>query len=85
VIACHNQQIHEIFQNFSFFSSVEQSSGVDVMVTVFSDFCQFSAKKIGVSLRNQCYDQFISKTGCSLSKKRQLFLTNVLAKISLKS
>jgi hypothetical protein len=31
--------------------------GVDVMMTTFSDFCQFSAKN-GVFLKNQCYDQF---------------------------
>jgi hypothetical protein len=28
------------------------------MITIFGDFCQFSAKKIGVFLKNQCYDQF---------------------------
>jgi hypothetical protein len=37
-----------------------------------SIFCQFSAK-IGVFLKNQCYDQIFSKTSCSLSKKRQYF------------
>jgi hypothetical protein len=30
--------------------------GVDVMITIFFDFRQFSAK-IGVFLKNQCYDQ----------------------------
>jgi hypothetical protein len=30
--------------------------GVDVMNTIFCDFRQFSAK-IGVFLKNQCYDQ----------------------------
>jgi hypothetical protein len=29
---------------------------VDVMITIFCDFCQFSAK-IGVFLTNQCYYQ----------------------------
>jgi hypothetical protein len=37
--------------------SVGRTSGVDVMITVFFVFCQFSAKKIGVFLKNQCYDQ----------------------------
>jgi hypothetical protein len=31
--------------------------GVEVMITIFGDFCQFSAKiHIGVFLENQCYD-----------------------------
>jgi FAD synthase len=30
--------------------------GVDVMITIFCDFQQFSAKN-GVFLKNQCYDQ----------------------------
>jgi hypothetical protein len=34
----------------------DAGSGVDVMITIFSDFRQFSAK-IGVFLKNQCYDQ----------------------------
>jgi hypothetical protein len=32
-------------------------AGVDVMVTIFCDFRQFLGKKIGVFLKNQCYDQ----------------------------
>jgi hypothetical protein len=35
------------------------SAGVDVMITIFCDFRQFSAKK-GVFITNQCYDQFCS-------------------------
>jgi hypothetical protein len=31
--------------------------GVDVMITIFCDFRQFSAKQIGVFLKIQCYDQ----------------------------
>jgi hypothetical protein len=30
--------------------------GFDVMITIFGDFRQFSAKN-GVFLKNQCYDQ----------------------------
>jgi hypothetical protein len=33
------------------------SSGVDVMITIFGDFRQFSGEQIGVFLKNQCYDQ----------------------------
>jgi hypothetical protein len=31
--------------------------GVDVMIIIFCDFRQFSAKKIGGFLKNQCSDQ----------------------------
>jgi hypothetical protein len=30
--------------------------GVDVMITIFCDFRQFSAKKLAIFLKNQCYD-----------------------------
>jgi hypothetical protein len=33
---------------------------VDVMITIFCDFRQFSAKKIGVFLKNQCYDRIFA-------------------------
>jgi hypothetical protein len=42
--------------------------GVDVMITIFSDFCQFSVKN-GAFLKKQCYDQTFAKTSISLSKK----------------
>jgi hypothetical protein len=32
--------------------------GVDDMITIFCDFCQFSAKKFSVFLKKQCYDLF---------------------------
>jgi hypothetical protein len=32
--------------------------GVDVMITIFCDFCPFSTIKISVFLKNQCYDHF---------------------------
>jgi hypothetical protein len=34
--------------------------GVDVTITIFCDFRQFLAKKIGVSLKNQWFDQNFS-------------------------
>jgi hypothetical protein len=43
--------------------------GVDVMITIFCDFCQFSAKKLCVFLKNQCYAQIFAKNSSSLSKK----------------
>jgi hypothetical protein len=45
--------------------------GLDVMFTIFSVSCQFSAKIF--FLKNQCYDHIFAKTSCSLSKKRQFF------------
>jgi hypothetical protein len=58
---------------------------VDVIITIFCDFLQFSTKN-GVFLKNQCYDQILAKTSNSLSKKRQyIFLPKKLVKIFLKS
>jgi hypothetical protein len=49
------------------------STGVDVMNTIFCDFSQFSAEKIGVFLKNQCYDQNFAYFSFVLSQKRQFF------------
>jgi hypothetical protein len=46
----------------------------DVMVNVFCDFCQFSAKKFGGFLKSQCYDNFFAKYSSSLSQKRHFFV-----------
>jgi hypothetical protein len=35
-------------------------AGVDVMITIFCDFRQFSAGKNGVFLKNQCYAKLYS-------------------------
>jgi hypothetical protein len=50
-------------------------SGANV-ITILRDFRQFSAKKFGVFLINQCYDQIFAKTSSSVSKKRQDFRRN---------
>jgi hypothetical protein len=47
--------------------------GVDVMITNFCDFCQFSEKNIGVFLKYQCYGQILAKTSNSWNRKRQTF------------
>jgi hypothetical protein len=39
----------------------------------FLRFSPIFGEKIGVFLKNQCYDQFFSQTSSSLSKKRQYF------------
>jgi hypothetical protein len=63
--------------NFRMAFQIKQSpigrNGVDVMITIFCDFSQFSAKKIGVFLKFQCYDQLFSKFSFVLSQKRQFF------------
>jgi hypothetical protein len=41
-----------------FFSA--NSSGTDVMITIFCDFRLFSAKKLAFFLKNQCYDQIFA-------------------------
>jgi hypothetical protein len=39
-----------------FETSLFPKSGVDVVITVFCNFKQLSAKKIGVFLKKQCHD-----------------------------
>jgi hypothetical protein len=43
------------------------------MITIFCDFRQFSAKKIGVFFNNQCYAQFFHNLSFVLSQKCQFF------------
>jgi hypothetical protein len=50
----------------------ELTPGVNVMITIFCDFCKFSAKN-GVFLKNPCYVQIFARTGSSLSQKCQYF------------
>jgi hypothetical protein len=47
--------------------------GVDVTIIIFCVFCHFSAQKIGVFLKNQCYDQIFAKTSSSLNKNANIF------------
>jgi hypothetical protein len=51
------------------------------MITILGDFFQFSAEKIGVFIKYQCYDQIILKFGFVLSKKTPIFSLNFSAKI----
>jgi hypothetical protein len=59
-----------------FRSTAEQMPGVDVMITIFCDFCQFSAKKIGVFLKNQCYDNNFLRFLTIFGEKIGVFLKN---------
>jgi hypothetical protein len=43
------------------------------MITIFCDFLVIFGKKIGVFLKNQCYDQIFALFSLVLSTKRQFF------------
>jgi hypothetical protein len=60
-------------------------SGVDVMITIFCDFRQFSAKKIGVFLKNQCYDQLFFKIWLCFETKTPIFFAEFFGKNILKT
>jgi hypothetical protein len=47
--------------------------GADVMITIFGDFWQFSAKELALFSKDQCYDQSFEWFSFVLSKKRQVF------------
>jgi hypothetical protein len=50
-----------------------QRSGVDVMIIIFCDFRQFSAKKLAFFSKTNVIIKIFAKTSSSLSKKRQYF------------
>jgi hypothetical protein len=47
--------------------------GVDVMITIFCDFCQFSEKKLAFFSKTNVMITIFAKASSSLSKKRQYF------------
>jgi hypothetical protein len=47
--------------------------GVDVMITIFCDFSQFSAKKLAFFLNTNVMITFLSKFAFVSSQKRQFF------------
>jgi uncharacterized protein (DUF1919 family) len=47
--------------------------GVNDMITIYSDFHQFSSDIIGVFLENQCYDNFMQKLAVLLKANLQFF------------
>jgi hypothetical protein len=55
----------------------QQGSGVDVIFTIFGDFCQFSAKINWRFTQKLMIRSFFFKTSSSLSKKRQFFGKNI--------
>jgi hypothetical protein len=58
--------------------------GVDVMITIFCDFCQFSAKKWSFSQKPMLLSQFLQNVTVVGAKNAKKSL-NFSAKIFLKS
>jgi hypothetical protein len=54
------------YSNFYSGRNVVSYPGVDVMITIFDE-------KIGVFLKNRCYDQFFATTSSRLSKNANIF------------
>jgi hypothetical protein len=52
---------------------IASEPGVDVMITIFCDFCLFSAKKLAFFSKANVMISIFAKTSSSLSKKRQFF------------
>jgi hypothetical protein len=49
------------------------NTGVDVMIPIFCDFYQFSAKKLAFFSKTNVMITIFAKTGFVLSQKRQYF------------
>jgi hypothetical protein len=47
------------------------NSGVDILITIFCDFCQFSATKLAFFLNTNVTIKYFSKFSFVLSPKRQ--------------
>jgi hypothetical protein len=50
-----------------------QRTGVDVMITIFCDFSQFSAKKLAFFSKTNVMITIFAKTSFVLRQKRQYF------------
>jgi hypothetical protein len=48
-------------------------SGVDVMITIFCDFCQFSAKNLRFSQKPMLWSQFLQKLAVAWAKNANIF------------
>jgi hypothetical protein len=68
------------FLNTKFMIHFFNKPGVDVMITIICDFCQFSAKKLAFFSKANVMITIFSKTSSSLSKNPNIFL-NFSAKI----
>jgi hypothetical protein len=50
-----------------------QQPGVDVMITIFCDFCQISSKKLAFFSKTNVMITIFAKSSFGLSQKRQFF------------
>jgi hypothetical protein len=50
-----------------------RSTGADVMITIFCDFCQFSEKKLAFFSKANDMIKFLKKTSCSFEQKWLFF------------
>jgi hypothetical protein len=78
--SCHSAAIWAKLNPFTFHVVAienETISGVDVMITIFSNFSWFLTEKIGVFLKNQCYDQSFENP-CIILNKTPIFGENIL-------
>jgi hypothetical protein len=57
----------------TFFSCQLFRAGVDVMITIFSDFCKFSAKNLALFSKTNVMITIFAKTSSSLSKIANIF------------
>jgi hypothetical protein len=62
---------------------IPKEAGVDVMITIYCDFCQFSAKKLASFSKANVMMKFFHNLAFASSPNRQ-FLPNFSAKIFLK-
>jgi hypothetical protein len=62
-------------------SGVICKTGVDVMITIFCDIRQFSAKKLAFFSKTIVMIKILHNLALFLSQKRQCFVLNFLAKI----
>jgi hypothetical protein len=61
-----------------------RETGIDVMITIFCDFCQFSPKKLAFSSKNNVMIQIFAQFSFVLSQKRhflQIFFGGNILKI----
>jgi hypothetical protein len=62
-----------------------QTPGVDVIISIFCDFRQFSGKKLAFFSKTNVMIKIFAKTSSSLSKKTPIFSLHFLPKIFKKS
>jgi hypothetical protein len=87
--AAHHEEGHRLerFRAPEFVAAKKSGAepGVDVMIKNFPRFLTIFREKIGVFLKNQCYDKIFCIIWLCLESKTPFFPPNFSAKIFLKS